>query len=52
MSAPGPPRPCSVRLRCNVGAGSPESQSRLLPVAAGVGDGYWFSGLQPFPFTC
>lgn len=22
------------------------------PVAPGAGNGYWFSGLQPFPFTC
>lgn len=37
-------RPCvpPVQLQCN----------QCRPCGSRVGNGYWFSGLQPFPFTC
>lgn len=39
----------AAELGCN-GAGELHTDSS--PTAPGAGNGYWFSGLQPFPFTC
>lgn len=43
------PHPTAAQLGC-IQAGEPCADS--VPAAPGAGNGYWFSGLQPFPFTC
>lgn len=45
---------CAFARVCGVMLGAAELGPCAVssPVAAGAGNGYWFSGLQPFPFTC